>query len=40
LVFGGKKSYFLGILKVWDPFVNHMSKTLKGFILNIKWIGH
>jgi hypothetical protein len=36
LVFGEKKSYFLGILKVWDPIVNHMTTTLKGIILNIK----
>jgi hypothetical protein len=36
LVFGGKKSYFLGILKVLDPLVNHMTTTLKGIILNIK----
>jgi hypothetical protein len=36
LVFGEKKSYFLGILKVWDPLVNHMTTTVRGVILNIK----
>jgi hypothetical protein len=32
LVFGEKKSYFLGILKVWNPFINHMTTTLRGLI--------
>jgi hypothetical protein len=36
LVFDEKKSYFMGILKVWDPFVNHMTTTLNGLILNIR----
>jgi hypothetical protein len=36
LVFGENKSYFLGILKVWDPLANHMTTTLRGLILNIK----
>jgi hypothetical protein len=36
LVFGEKKSYFLGILKVYDPFVNHMTTISKGLVLNIK----
>jgi hypothetical protein len=26
----------MGILKVWDPFVNHMTIILRGIILNIK----
>jgi hypothetical protein len=26
----------MGILKVWDPLVNHMTTTLRGLILNIK----
>ncbi len=36
LVFGENKSYFIGILKIQDPLVNHMATTLKGLILNIK----
>ncbi len=26
----------MGILKFWDPFVNHMTTNLRGLILNIK----
>jgi hypothetical protein len=36
LVFGEKKSFVLGILKVWDPLVNHMTTIGRGLILNIK----
>jgi hypothetical protein len=36
LVFGENKSYFISILIVGDPLVNHMTTTLKGLILNIK----
>jgi hypothetical protein len=36
LVFGEKKSYFLGILKVGNPFINHMTTTLRGIIANTK----
>jgi hypothetical protein len=36
LVFGEKKSYFLSILKVWNPCINHMTTILKGLIGNKK----
>jgi hypothetical protein len=36
LVFYEKKSYFMGILKIWNLFINHMTTTLKGLISNIK----
>jgi hypothetical protein len=36
LVFYENKSYFIGILKILDPFINHMTITLKGLISNIK----
>ncbi len=36
LVFGEKKSSFLGILKILDPLVNDMTTTSRGVILNIK----
>jgi hypothetical protein len=26
----------MGILKVWDPLINHITTNLKGLILNIK----
>jgi len=28
-VFGEKKSYFMGIVKVWNPLVNHMTTTFE-----------
>ncbi len=36
LVFGENNSYFISILIVRDPLVNHMTTILKGLILNIK----
>jgi hypothetical protein len=36
LVFGEKKSYFLGILKVWNPCIKHMTTILRGLIGNKK----
>jgi hypothetical protein len=34
-VFYEKKSYFMGILKIWDPFINHMTMILRGLISNL-----
>jgi hypothetical protein len=36
VVFGEKNSYFLGILKVYDPFINYMTKNLRKLISNMK----
>jgi hypothetical protein len=34
--FGEKKSCLLGVLKAWDPFINHMTINYKQLISNIK----
>jgi hypothetical protein len=36
LVFYENKSFFMGILKIWDISMNHMITTLRGLISNIK----
>jgi len=36
VVFGEKKLYMIGISKFYNPFINHMTTTLRGLISNIK----
>jgi hypothetical protein len=36
LVFYEKSSYLMDTLKIWDPFMNHTTITLRELIPNIK----